>query len=77
MGKDKHKSATKGTLTASGTKDGDWYVAQCVEADIANQGETLEAALANLREAIDLHFEPPIATLRSKIQLIEVKVGTA
>ncbi len=67
----------KRILTASVTKDGDWYVAQCSEVDIASQGETVEAALANLREAIELHFEPPTATLRPEIRPIEVEVGAA
>lgn len=36
--------------------------AQCLEIDLASQGETEEEALANLREALELHFEPPVAT---------------
>lgn len=44
-------------LTAAVTKEGTWYVAQCLEVDVASQGETLEEALANLREALALHFE--------------------
>ena len=50
----------KRTLTASVVKEGDWYVAQCLEVDIASQGETVDEALANLREALELHFEPPL-----------------
>ena len=33
------------------------FVAQCVEMDVASQGETVEEALANLREALSLHLE--------------------
>lgn len=33
-------------------------VAQCVEHDVASQGETEEKALANLTEALELFFEP-------------------
>ncbi len=65
------------TLTASVSKDGDWYVAQCLEVDVASQGETVEDALANLREAIELHFEPPTATIVPEIRPIEVEVGAA
>jgi predicted RNase H-like HicB family nuclease len=52
-------------LTASVTREGPWYVAQCLEVDVASQGETLESALANLREALELRFEgeSPPATL--------------
>ena len=38
-------------------RDGDWYVALCPELDIASQGETVEAARANLKEALELFFE--------------------
>ena len=50
------------SFTASIFRDGDWYVAQALEVDVASQGETADEALANLREALDLHFEPPVAT---------------
>jgi predicted RNase H-like HicB family nuclease len=52
----------KQSFTASVWKEGDWYVAQCREVDVASQGETEEEALTNLREALELHFEPPRAT---------------
>ena len=45
-------------------REGDWYVAQCLEVDVASPGETEDEALANLKEALELHFEPPQATLR-------------
>jgi len=34
-------------------------VAQCLEVDVASQGETEEEALANLKEALELFFESP------------------
>lgn len=39
------------------------YVAQCLEVDIASQGESQVAALGNLREALELHFDEPRATM--------------
>lgn len=33
------------------------YVALCPELDVASQGNTIEEARANLREAIELFFE--------------------
>ncbi|MFH0990659.1 MAG: type II toxin-antitoxin system HicB family antitoxin [bacterium] len=33
------------------------YVALCPELDIASQGETVEVARTNLKEAIELFFE--------------------
>lgn len=43
-------------------REGDWYVSQCLEVDVASQGQTEEEALANLKEALELHFERPQAT---------------
>ncbi len=67
----------KRPFTATVWKDGNWYVSQCLELDIASQGETEEDALANLKEALELHFEPPLATRLPKIRTIEVEVGAA
>lgn len=44
-------------LTAAVTHEPPWYVARCLEVEVASQGETIEAALANLREALELYFE--------------------
>jgi predicted RNase H-like HicB family nuclease len=44
------------------TKEGRWYVAQCLDVDLASQGRTVKSALANLRAALALHFTPPVAT---------------
>ncbi|MHB2027086.1 MAG: type II toxin-antitoxin system HicB family antitoxin [Elusimicrobiota bacterium] len=38
-------------------KEGRWYVALCPELDIASQGETIEKALKNLKEALQLYLE--------------------
>ncbi len=44
-------------LTAAISQEGDWFVAQCLEVDIASQGETLDEARDNLAEALALYFE--------------------
>ncbi|MDP9365020.1 MAG: type II toxin-antitoxin system HicB family antitoxin [Chloroflexota bacterium] len=67
----------KRRFTASVVREGSWYVAQCLEVDVASQGESAEDALANLREALELHFEPPTATARPDIRPVEVEVGAA
>ncbi len=48
-------------LTAVIHREGSGYVAHCHELDIASQGESIEAARDNLREALELFFEcaPP------------------
>jgi predicted RNase H-like HicB family nuclease len=58
-------------------REGNWYVSQCLELDIASQGATEDEALENLREAIELHFEPPQATRPPKVRTVEVEVGSA
>lgn len=37
--------------------EGDGYVALCPDLDIASQGDTVEEASANLREAVELFLE--------------------
>jgi predicted RNase H-like HicB family nuclease len=44
-------------LTAIIEREGDGYVSLCPELDIASQGDTIEDARNNLREAIELFFE--------------------
>ncbi len=54
-----NNNVMKRAFTASVWREGDWYVSQCLDVDVASQGETEEEALANLKEALELHFEPP------------------
>ncbi|MCY2994587.1 MAG: type II toxin-antitoxin system HicB family antitoxin [Planctomycetota bacterium] len=44
-------------LTALIQREGDGYVALCPELDIASQGDSIEQARDNLREALELFFE--------------------
>ena len=44
-------------LTAAITHEGEWYVARALEVEVTSQGRTVEDALANLREALELYFE--------------------
>jgi len=34
-----------------------YYVAQCLNVDVSSFGETVEEAIGNLKEAVELHFE--------------------
>ncbi|MEL6495962.1 MAG: type II toxin-antitoxin system HicB family antitoxin [Cyanobacteria bacterium J06623_7] len=47
----------KQTLTAILYWEEDVYVAECPEVGTASQGETVEEALANLKEATELYLE--------------------
>lgn len=44
-------------LTAIIEREEDGYVSLCPELDIASQGDTVEEARENLREALELFFE--------------------
>ena len=53
----KHIANKTRTLTAILYWEEDVYVAECPEVRTASQGETLEEALANLKEATELYLE--------------------
>ena len=44
-------------FTAAVTREGDWYVAQALEVEVTSQGSSVDDALGNLREALELYFE--------------------
>jgi predicted RNase H-like HicB family nuclease len=53
-------------FTATVWQESEWFIAQCREVDVASQGLSEEEALESLTEAIELHFEPPHATIQSR-----------
>ena len=67
----------KRPFAATVWREGKWYVSQCLEVDVASQGETEDEALANLKEALELHFEPPRPTRLPDVRMIEVEIGAA
>jgi len=38
------------------SEEEDWYVSWCPELDIASQGKTVEEAILNLKEAVELYL---------------------
>jgi predicted RNase H-like HicB family nuclease len=38
-------------------QEDDGYVAQCLNVNVASEGDSEEEALANIREALELYFE--------------------
>jgi predicted RNase H-like HicB family nuclease len=64
----------KRTFTAHIAQEGSWFVAQCIEVDIASQGRTNAEALANLCEALDLHFEELTATIVPRFEYLEIEM---
>ena len=45
----------KGTIIIR--REEDWFVATCLENNIASQGKTIDEATENLKEAISLYYE--------------------
>lgn len=45
------------TFTAAVHQEEDWYVAQCLEVDVASQGQSIQEALENLAEAVGLYLD--------------------
>lgn len=46
-------------------------MAQCLDVDVASQGDTESAALEALKEAVELHFSPPVATITSRVSAFD------
>lgn len=44
-------------LTAAITNEPPLFVARCLEVEVTSQGESVDDALANLKEALELYFE--------------------
>ena len=51
------KPVAQQSYTALLQREGDGYVALCPELDVASQGPTVEQAIANLKEAVELLLE--------------------
>ena len=67
-------------LTAIIEREGDGYVALCPEVDIASQGETVDEARRNLKEALDLFFQTASTSeigerLHDEIYVTQVEVA--
>jgi predicted RNase H-like HicB family nuclease len=61
-------------------REGNGYVSLCPELDIASQGDTIEEARENLREALELFFETAspseiIARTHDEVYLTQVEVA--
>ena len=56
-------------------KDESWYVAKCIDNSVASQGKTIEEALDNLKEALELYYEddipyePPLPAFLTSVEV--------
>lgn len=55
------------------------FVAQCLDVDVASEGDTQEESVANLKEALELYFEGaadlPLLQPTSRVRLGEMQVN--
>ena len=64
-------------FSASLWREGDWFVAQCLDIDVSSQGRSDDEALANLKEALELHFDEPRTSTAPTIRPLEVEISAA
>lgn len=64
-------------LTAAITHEGEWYVSRCLQVEVTSQGRTIEAAMANLREALELYFEDESVPEFSDVITASIEVRVA
>lgn len=57
-------------------KEENWYVAKCLDNNIASQGKTIEEAMKNLKEALELYMqdEEPVKPKEIFMTTLEVAV---
>ena len=58
-------------------KEENWYVAKCIDNNVASQGKTIEEAMENLKEALELYMQEDIEPVKPKeifVTTLEVAV---
>jgi len=64
-------------VTVMVQKEDDWYIAKCLGNNVASQGKSIDAALLNLKEALELYYEDetflPVST-QTFITTMEVTI---
>ncbi len=63
-------------------REGDGYVSLCPEVDVASQGDTIDEARANLKEALELFFQTASAEelserCHSEVYVSQLEVAVA
>ena len=64
-------------LTAAVTHEDGWYVARCLDVEVTSQGKTVEEALTNLREALELYFEDQPVPEIHEVMTAPIRVDVA
>ena len=56
-------------------KEEKWYVAKCIDNNVASQGKTIEEALNNLKEALELYAQSEDAELPKQMIITTLEVA--
>ena len=56
-------------------KDDSWYIAKCLDNNVASQGGTIEEAIENLREAVALYYEDETLPILTQIFVTTMEVA--
>lgn len=56
-------------------KEEKWYVAKCLDNSIASQGRTIEEALENLKEALELYTQSEEAVIPKQMLITTLEVA--
>lgn len=56
-------------------KEEKWYIAKCLDNNVASQGKTIEEALKNLKEALELYLQDEEIVQPKEIFLTTLEVA--
>jgi len=56
-------------------KEEKWYVAKCLDNNVASQGKTIEEALKNLKEALELYTQSEEAEIPKQMLITTLEVA--
>lgn len=56
-------------------KEENWYVAKCLDNNVASQGKTIEEALDNLKEALELYIQSEEAERPKQMLITTLEVA--
>lgn len=55
-------------------KEENWYVAKCLDNNVASQGKTIEEAIKNLKEALELYYQNEEPSMPKEVLITTVEV---
>ena len=56
-------------------KEENWYVAKCLDNNVASQGKTIEEAMSNLKEALELYLQDDNTVIPKEIFVTTLEVA--